>query len=172
MRGTTPRLLETTEVCAVCPHWETCTDRRGTPDAQTIEALREALEDEYRARAVYQKVIEAFGPVRPFVNIVEAAERHAQALLRIFDRLGVHRPQNRWPNRVSAPRSLVEACEAAVRAEIDSKAMYRRLLPQVKDPAARRVMRRLQEASQQRHLPAFRRCLARMAASTPAAGRP
>ena len=30
-------------------------------DHQTIEALSEALEDEYKARATYRKVIEVFG---------------------------------------------------------------------------------------------------------------
>lgn len=40
----------------------------------------EALDDEYKARATYRKVIEAFGPVRPFVNIVEAEDRHAEAI--------------------------------------------------------------------------------------------
>ena len=60
-----------------------------TPDAKTIEVLCEALDDEYRARATYQKVIDTFGPVRPFVNIVEAEDRHAQALLSLFARFGV-----------------------------------------------------------------------------------
>lgn len=47
---------------------------------ETIAALAEALDDEYKARATYAKVIERFGPVRPFVNIIKAEERHAQAL--------------------------------------------------------------------------------------------
>ncbi len=75
-------------------------------DAQTIEALREALEDEYRARATYRKVIEISGPVRPFVNIVEAEERHARALLAQFDRLGVKPPEDTWSARIAAPRTL------------------------------------------------------------------
>jgi nucleotide-binding universal stress UspA family protein len=39
--------------------------------------------------------------------------------------------------------------------------MYERLIAQVSDPIVRRVMRRLKEASQKRHLPAFKRCLSR-----------
>jgi hypothetical protein len=54
------------------------------PDAKTIKALCEALDDEYKARATYRKVIEAFGPIRPFVNIVEAEDRHAKALLALL----------------------------------------------------------------------------------------
>lgn len=37
------------------------------------EALQIALYDEYHARAFYQKVIDFFGPLKPFINIVEAA---------------------------------------------------------------------------------------------------
>jgi len=61
-------------------------------DRTTIDALTEALEDEYRARATYRKVIECFGPMRPFVNIVEAENRHVAALLRQFRRLGAQPP--------------------------------------------------------------------------------
>jgi rubrerythrin len=130
-------------------------------DTKAIEALHEALEDEYNARATYRKVIEVFGPVRPFVNIVEAEERHTRALLRQFDRLGVRPPEDTWPTRIAAPQSVSEACEAAVQAEIDNAAMYERLIAQVSDPAVRQVMRQLEEASQRRHLPAFKRCLSR-----------
>jgi hypothetical protein len=130
-------------------------------DIKTIEALCEALEDEYKARATYRKVIEVFGPVRPFVNIVEAEERHAQALLRQFERLGVRPPEDTWQARDVAPRTLIEACRGAVQAEIDNAGMYERLIAQVSDPVVRRVMRRLEEASQKRHLPAFKRCLSR-----------
>lgn len=126
-------------------------------DEKTIEALSEALDDEYKARATYQSVIDKFGPVRPFVNIIEAEERHANALLRLFERFGVEPPRDRWAGRIQAPPSLVEACRAGVEAEIENAAMYDRLLAQVSDARAREVLMRLQEASQQRHLPAFRR---------------
>ena len=42
-----------------------------------VEALQLALEDEYRAEAMYEAVIEDFGEVRPFINIIEAERRHA-----------------------------------------------------------------------------------------------
>jgi len=131
------------------------------PDAKTIDALREALEDEYRACATYRKVIEAFGPVHPFVNIVEAEDRHARALLALFEKFGIEPPQDTWPERVAAPTTLTEACRAGMEAEIENEAMYERLLAQITDPAVLSVMRRLQRASQERHLPAFRSCLER-----------
>jgi rubrerythrin len=144
------------------------------PDAKTLEALREALDDEYRARASYRAVIEAFGPVRPFVNIVEAEGRHAEALLTLFARFGIDPPEDTWPGRVTAPATLAEACRVGIEAEIENEEMYERLLGQISDPAALAVMRRLQRASRDRHLPAFRRCLERETggAVRPDSGRP
>jgi rubrerythrin len=130
-------------------------------DRDTIEALSEALEDEYKARAAYHKVIERFGPVRPFANIIDAEQRHVEALLRQFERLGEAPPADEWPKRVAAPESLARACRDAVEAEIQNDAMYSRLLQRVSDPQARELMLRLQEASRSHHLPAFRRCLER-----------
>jgi rubrerythrin len=120
-----------------------------------------ALDDEYKAEATYAAVIARFGEVRPFINIVEAERRHASALLRQCERLGFAPQPNRWAGMVSAPATLREACAEAIAAEVDNIALYDRLLPGVTDPEVRAVLERLQEASRDRHLPAFRRCLAR-----------
>jgi rubrerythrin len=130
-------------------------------DQATIAALSEALDDEYRARATYRKVIERFGPVRPFVKIVEAEGRHIAALLRQFERFGAHAPADTWQDRVTAPDSLAEASAAGVEAEIENEALYARLLDRVSDAGTRAVLQRLQAASRERHLPAFQRSLAR-----------
>jgi rubrerythrin len=135
-------------------------------DDKTIQALHEALDEEYHSRATYRSVIEAFGPVRPFVNIVEAEDRHAEALRAQFKRFGVDPPRDNWLGRVPAPRTLVDACRAGVEGEIENAAMYERLIAQIGDPGVREIMRRLQEASQERHLPAFRRCLERESRSS------
>jgi rubrerythrin len=135
-------------------------------DRATIDALSAALEDEYRARATYRKVIEAFGPVRPFVNIVEAENRHVTALLRQFRRLGEPPPPDTWEERVPVPDTLAEACATAVQAEVENDTLYSRLLGRVTDPAARSVMLRLQKASRERHLRAFRRYLAHAGAAS------
>ncbi|WP_202901145.1 ferritin family protein [Methylocaldum szegediense] len=42
-------------------------------------------------RTAYRKIIEKFGPISPFINIVEAEERHVAALLSLFDRCGLPR---------------------------------------------------------------------------------
>jgi rubrerythrin len=123
------------------------------------EVLREALIDEYRAIASYQKVIDAFGPVRPFVNIIEAERTHVQALLPLFERYGVPVPEA--TTAVQVPSSILEACRSAVEAEKANVALYDRLLSATQAPDVRAVLLRLQEASRDQHLPAFERCVAR-----------
>ena len=123
--------------------------------------LLDALEDERKAEATYAAVIEKFGPVRPFSNIIEDEQRHAAALERQLARLGIDVPPDPWTGKVAAPASLAQACESAVQGEIENIALYDRLIPMVDDPAARQVMENLQAASRERHLPAFRQCLER-----------
>jgi rubrerythrin len=123
--------------------------------------IGDALDDEYKAEATYAAVIARFGDVRPFINIVAAERRHAEALLGQCARLGFVPRANRWAGRVTAPATLREACAQAIAAEEENIALYDRLLPGITDRQARLVLERLQEASRDRHLPAFRRCLAR-----------
>ena len=127
-----------------------------------IEALREALEDEYQAWSTYDRVIRDFGEVRPFTNIREAEQRHIDALLDLFERYGLSAPDNTWPDRVARYGSLLEACEAGRDAEIANDAMYDRLMAKVSRPDIRDVFRNLRAASE-RHLQAFRRCVERPA---------
>lgn len=124
-------------------------------------ALREALDDEYRALATYDQVIDDFGPVRPFINIREAEARHIAALSRLFEKYGLDLPRNAWPGKVPRFASVAEACRADVAEEIENARLYDRLLADVRRADIKAVFRRLQEASQLRHLAAFERCLAR-----------
>jgi hypothetical protein len=129
--------------------------------AGDIAVLREALDDEYHAHATYSQVIADFGEVRPFSNIREAEARHISALLRLFARYRVPVPENTWPDRVERYSTLQQACEAGVESEIENAQMYDRLLAATGREDIRAVLTRLQEASQQRHLPAFRRAALR-----------
>lgn len=126
-----------------------------------IHALHEALDDEYRAWATYDQVISDFGTVRPFSKIRDAEARHITALQGLFVRYGLQVPQNPWHRRVKRYASLREACEAGVAAEIANADLYNRLLAATGRVDVLAVFRNLQQASQQRHLPAFRRCVAR-----------
>jgi rubrerythrin len=132
-----------------------------TLDADTLAAMSEALDDEYKARATYQAVISAFGEIRPFINIVEAEQRHAEALLALYRRFGATPPEDQWAGEVEPPESIAKACSDAIEGEIENARMYERLLGQVRNSAVREVLLRLQAASQDNHLPAFQRCLER-----------
>ena len=123
-----------------------------------IRALNEALDDEYRAWATYDQVIADFGEVPPFNNIRAAEARHIEALCMLFGRYGLPVPENPWTGKIARYVSLQAACEAGVAAEIANGEMYERLLKETPRPDILTVLRNLQEASQQRHLPAFQRC--------------
>jgi hypothetical protein len=126
-----------------------------------IQAMSDALDDEYKSYASYAQVIADFGPERPFVNIVEAEARHFSALLALFAGYGITPPKDRW--RGHAPRfaSLHAACVAAVQGETLNVAIYDRVLNSTTRPDILRVYSALREASLDRHLPAFRRCAER-----------
>lgn len=128
------------------------------------EALVEALNDEYKARATYQLVMEKFGKIKPFINILQSEERHIQALLPLFEKYQIPIPVDNWKNRVTIPDSVVSACQAGVEAEIENGEMYQRLLAMTEGyPDVQRVFLNLQRASQENHLPAFQRCVQRSA---------
>ncbi|HSM22057.1 MAG TPA: hypothetical protein VK876_07600 [Rubrivivax sp.] len=132
-----------------------------TLTAAEVQTLHEAMDDEYHAWASYDQVISDFGPVRPFAPIRDAEARHALALSDLFVRYGLPVPANTWHGRVARHASLQAACEAAVAAEVANAEMYERLLATTERPDILAVLRKLQQASQQRHLPAFQRCARR-----------
>jgi rubrerythrin len=125
------------------------------------DRLTLALLDEYKSRATYAKILEKFGPVRPFINIHEAEGRHVEALLRLFESYQIEVPVDHWPCHITVPPTLKEACQQAVEAEQDNMTMYDRILAETSEPDVRRVLQNLQSASRDRHLPAFERCVHR-----------
>lgn len=126
---------------------------------QGLEAtLAYALDDERRAEATYQAVIDRHGPVRPFVNIIEAERRHAARVIELMRARGFAVPANRWAGKGVSPDTVAEACREGIEAERENIALYDRLLPTVADPEARQVLAALQAASRDNHLPAFERC--------------
>jgi hypothetical protein len=126
------------------------------------KVLTEAINDEYKARATYRKVINKFGEIRPFINIVEAEGRHIEALLPLFSKYDISVPEDNWDSRIATPESILDACRAGVEAEIENAEMYNRLLEVTEDyPDVQRVLIQLQRASAKNHLPAFQRCVER-----------
>lgn len=139
-----------------------CAARTEAATTAEKDALLAALDDEYRAEAIYEAVIQKFGEVRPFINIIEAERRHAAMAKAEMDRLSIPYPTtNPHRGKVSAPSTLLEACQQGITAEKENIALYDRLLPTIQDSQIRKTLTELQWASRERHLPAFERCVSR-----------
>ncbi|MFA7083862.1 MAG: DUF2202 domain-containing protein [Arcobacteraceae bacterium] len=124
------------------------------------QALRIAIYDEMKAYETYMQIIEKFGEVTPFINIVEAEKNHYNALIHLLEKYQVALPSNDYSSLIVLPETLLEACELGVAAEIDNIAMYDNLLEYTQDyPDVQEVFYKLQAASYNNHLPAFRRCV-------------
>jgi len=126
------------------------------------QIIRIAVYDEYHAYETYKKVVETFGPVQPFVNIMQAEISHFEALSQLAKKYEVPLPVNDWEGKIEAPSSLLEASEVGVAAEIDNIRMYDRLIEYAKEyPDVLDLMQRLQAASYNNHLPALRQSVAK-----------
>ncbi len=144
-----------------------------TLDAQSQpvlnQALRIAIYDEYRAYEFYKAVISTFGSQAPFSNILQAEMRHFEALKELALKYGVEPPVNDLQGSIKAPKSLQEAYELGVSAEIANIQMYDYLIPYVSDyPDVVDVFYRLQAASYNNHLPVFRSHVANSGANAEA----
>jgi hypothetical protein len=124
-----------------------------------VNALLEALDDEYKAHATYVQVLADFGDVLPFANVADAEARHIRAIERLMRHYGVPVPPNKWSGTAPRFASVAEACAASVQGEIDNGVLYDRLMAATDRPDILSVFETLRRASQERHLPAFRRCL-------------
>lgn len=125
----------------------------------SAQALRIAIYDEYRAYETYKAVTMRFGDVKPFSNIVEAESRHISAITHLCEKYSVPPPYNNWVGNVGTADTITENCEIGVSAEIGNIKMYDYLLGFVGEPDIRDVFYRVQAASFNNHLPAFRRCI-------------
>ncbi len=124
----------------------------------TSTALLNALADERKAEAYYQAVIDRFGEVTPFSNVIAAERRHAEAIERLCTKYDVEIPAASTEKVGDVPATLKAACAAAIEAEKRNIALYDGLLTKLTKPDVRQTFERLQTASKDRHLPAFTRC--------------
>jgi hypothetical protein len=129
-----------------------------------IAAMGRALDDERNAAASYAAVIARFGDVRPFCNIIVAEHRHIEMLLALYRHYQLpvpDMPPAEPPQDTDL--SLVTLCQAGVDGEIENVRLYdEELLPLVAGHLdIHGMMQRLRNASAERHLPAFQRCVAR-----------
>ena len=122
------------------------------------DVLTRAILEEYGAYNLYQSVIDQFGSVVPFAQIVRSEQQHINALTRLAVKYGVEVPAN--PGLEDAPvfETLADACEAGTAAEIADAALYDELSPLVVHTDILQVFSNLQSASLNSHLPAFEAC--------------
>ncbi len=121
------------------------------------EMLNYAILDEYLAQATYQAIIDTYGNVRPFTNIVLAEQTHIDLLTELFTTYGFVIPENTAALNVTVPASISEAIAAGKEAEIQNIAIYEAFLASEDLPEdVRAVFESLVNASN-KHLNAFSR---------------
>lgn len=128
------------------------------------QSLRTALADEYHAEAFYAAVIDHFGNVRPFSNIIRSERMHQAMIIDLMKAHGFAVPANDQLGSAdilaAVPARLPDACTIGVKAEIDNRDLYdTKLLPAVAAyPDVVTTFERLSAASDNNHRPAFERC--------------
>ncbi len=129
-------------------------------DPTLEQMLTYAIQDEYLARAEYRFIINEYGSVRPFSNIIQAEEQHINMLVPLFTTYGFAVPEDNAEEHIVVPKDLKEALETGVQAEIDNIGMYETFLNKSLPEDVRDVFERLKNASGN-HLQAFRNALSR-----------
>lgn len=127
-------------------------------DSKTQQAMIDSINDEYYARDFYNAVMEKFGLVRPFSNIVHSENNHVNLWVNIFAKYGIAVPIDNFAGNVKVPDTLQAACKMGVEAEIANVQMYDQFLNFVTEPDLKAAFTQLRQVSQERHLPAFKRC--------------
>ena len=121
------------------------------------QVLNLAYLDELKAEATYQYVIETFGEVRPFTNIINAEVKHSQSVYKLYEQFGLVAPEFQGIDDPSFA-TIQEACQAGVTAEIENIELYDTIIEQTNEPSVINPFENLRRASKENHLPAFQRC--------------
>jgi hypothetical protein len=119
------------------------------------EMLNYAILDEFMAKAEYEAIIETFGEIRPFTNIVLAEQTHIDLLLPLFEAYGFVIPEFNAVESVVIPNSITSALATGVEAEERNIAMYQAFLAQENLPDDVRVVFEYLMAGSENHLAAF-----------------
>lgn len=92
------------------------------------EMLTYAIQEEYLAQAEYLAILETYGSIRIFENIVLAEQAHIDLLVTLFEAYGFVVPENTAASQVVIPESITSAFATAVEAETVTIAMYEAFL--------------------------------------------
>ncbi|WP_304224313.1 DUF2202 domain-containing protein [Gracilinema caldarium] len=134
-------------------------------DLTIQDMLTYAIQDEYLARGEYVAIMAKFGTIRPFSNIMEAEKTHISWLEQAFKTYKIAIPKDESASFIVVPKTVTEAYEAGVQAEIDNIDMYDRFLaqPVIQDSKyadLKTLFTNLRNASEN-HLRAFKNQLGR-----------
>jgi hypothetical protein len=131
----------------------------GSLSEAEVHGLLLALNDEYRAWAIYDQVLIDFGvDTRPFSNIRGSEAHHIDTLISLFVAYDITVPENLWIGNAPSFDSVPDACAAGVGAEIENAALYDELFTSTEREDIITVYEALQWASLDKHLPAFENC--------------
>lgn len=123
-------------------------------DLSLEKMLLYALQDEYLARGEYEAIMNEYGSIRPYSNIMKAEETHIEYLREIYAAYGIEFPSDTSEEHIVLPASLLEAARTGVQAEIDNIAMYEKFLKEELPDDVRDVFEALMKGSES-HLSAF-----------------
>jgi len=118
-----------------------------------------AIQDEYRAKTTYAKVLAELGDMTPFSNIVNAETNHVASIATLFVNRGLPVPASAW-TADDAPTfdTRLAACLGGEASENANVTMYDGLLLLELPNDVRSVFTNLRLASLNQHLPAFQKC--------------
>lgn len=117
-------------------------------------ALDVVLADEYKARAEYEAIVDKYGAVSPYVQLIRAETNHINALIRIYDAFDFAIPADNGVSFVTLPSSLEASYAIGIQAETANIALYQSYLDTDLPTSVRSVFLNLQNASEN-HLAAF-----------------
>lgn len=114
-----------------------------------------AIEDEYLNQAEYQAIIDTFGDIRPFTNVVVAEQNHIDLLLVLFETYGFEVPANNATDSVVVPDSITSAYATGIDAENANILMYQTFLAQADLPDDVKTTFEYLLSAAENHLEAF-----------------
>lgn len=127
----------------------------GASAAERLRRLYEEAEIIMFERGEYKAIVEKFGDVAPFNNIVNAEEQHVQSLMGLYDTYGYAVPEDTSAEQIVVPETFNDSLKGGIAGEIDNIAMYEKFLAQPNLPNdMQTVFTQLRDASKN-HLAAF-----------------
>lgn len=123
-------------------------------ESELEEMLTVLIKDEYKARAEYDALVDKFGNVNPFYQLINAETNHVDALSNLFEAYDLDVPEDHGEDFAVIPNTLEEAYAIGVEAEIANIALYQSYLELHLPEAVETVFINLMTASEH-HLAAF-----------------